>query len=222
MLISAGGWGSGAWALRALEQDGSVAWQYDPHIASGATPPTLGPDGTVYLSWDLRYFGAVESRGEERWSIYDDRAAFRKRPTVSPDGSVVIGAGGGFGIDGLVRAFDTNDGTELWATTLTLPFAGSVYTSGQPTFSRDGNVLYLGSSVFSGSTDGSFLFALAAASTSSSCVADTNSDGMLSPADFSAWVAAFNDNTPACDQNGDGVCTPADFSAWVANYNAGC
>ncbi|MCA9273690.1 MAG: hypothetical protein KDA31_11680 [Phycisphaerales bacterium] len=54
------------------------------------------------------------------------------------------------------------------------------------------------------------------------CIADTNGDGMLSPADFSAWVAAFNAMTAACDQNGDGACSPADFSAWVANYNAGC
>ena len=54
------------------------------------------------------------------------------------------------------------------------------------------------------------------------CLADTNSDGMLSPADFSAWVAAFNASAPVCDQNDDGSCTPADFSAWVANYNAGC
>ncbi len=54
------------------------------------------------------------------------------------------------------------------------------------------------------------------------CLADTNGDGVLSPADFSAWVAAFNAMDPACDQNGDGSCTPADFSAWVANFNAGC
>lgn len=57
---------------------------------------------------------------------------------------------------------------------------------------------------------------------STCCTADTNGDGMLSPADFSAWVAAYNAAAPACDQNADGVCTPADFSAWVANYNAGC
>lgn len=54
------------------------------------------------------------------------------------------------------------------------------------------------------------------------CFADTNGDGLVSPADFSAWVAAFNDNTPACDQNENGSCTPADFSAWVSNYNTGC
>ena len=54
------------------------------------------------------------------------------------------------------------------------------------------------------------------------CAADTNGDGVLSPADFTAWVAAFNAQSAACDQNGDGSCTPADFTAWVANYNAGC
>ena len=54
------------------------------------------------------------------------------------------------------------------------------------------------------------------------CRADTNLDGILSPADFTAWIAAFNAMAPACDQNDDSLCTPADFTAWIANYNAGC
>ena len=54
------------------------------------------------------------------------------------------------------------------------------------------------------------------------CVADTNGDGVLSPADFTAWIAAFNAMSAACDQNGDDLCTPADFTAWIANFNAGC
>ncbi len=54
------------------------------------------------------------------------------------------------------------------------------------------------------------------------CAADTNGDGMLTPADFTAWIAAFNAMGPECDQNGDSACTPADFTAWIANYNAGC
>ena len=54
------------------------------------------------------------------------------------------------------------------------------------------------------------------------CLPDVNHDGMVTPADFSAWVAAFNAQAPECDQNGDGACSPADFSAWVANFNAGC
>lgn len=54
------------------------------------------------------------------------------------------------------------------------------------------------------------------------CIADVNGDGLATPADFSAWVAAFNASAPGCDQNGDGLCTPSDFSAWIANFNAGC
>jgi len=54
------------------------------------------------------------------------------------------------------------------------------------------------------------------------CLADVNMDGVVTPADFTAWVAAFNAQATECDQNEDGLCTPADFTAWVANYNAGC
>ncbi len=56
----------------------------------------------------------------------------------------------------------------------------------------------------------------------SCCLGDTNGDGLLTPADFSAWIMAFNNQAPECDQNSDGLCTPADFSAWILNFNAGC
>ncbi|MEL6497614.1 MAG: GC-type dockerin domain-anchored protein [Planctomycetota bacterium] len=52
--------------------------------------------------------------------------------------------------------------------------------------------------------------------------ADTNNDGEITPADFNAWILAFNTQAPECDQNGDGQCTPADFNAWVLNFNLGC
>ncbi|GAB5496414.1 MAG: hypothetical protein Phyf2KO_14940 [Phycisphaerales bacterium] len=54
------------------------------------------------------------------------------------------------------------------------------------------------------------------------CLADVNGDGMATPADFTAWINAFNSNLPACDQNNDGACTPTDFTAWVNNFNNGC
>ncbi|GAB5496209.1 MAG: hypothetical protein Phyf2KO_12890 [Phycisphaerales bacterium] len=54
------------------------------------------------------------------------------------------------------------------------------------------------------------------------CLADVNGDGVVSPTDFTAWIAAFNQMGPECDQNGDGMCTPTDFTAWIANFNAGC
>lgn len=54
------------------------------------------------------------------------------------------------------------------------------------------------------------------------CAADVNSDGAATPADFNAWIQAFNAQSDACDQNADGQCTPADFNAWIVNFNAGC
>ncbi len=54
------------------------------------------------------------------------------------------------------------------------------------------------------------------------CLADVNDDGAISPADFTAWIAAYNSAGSGCDQNGDGSCTPADFTAWISNYNTGC
>ncbi|MEM9661970.1 MAG: GC-type dockerin domain-anchored protein [Planctomycetota bacterium] len=51
------------------------------------------------------------------------------------------------------------------------------------------------------------------------CPPDVNLDGMVTPADFNAWVIAFNNQSLKCDQNGDGECTPADFNAWIFNFN---
>ncbi|MEN1706388.1 MAG: hypothetical protein AAGJ54_12860 [Planctomycetota bacterium] len=51
--------------------------------------------------------------------------------------------------------------------------------------------------------------------------ADVNGDCFITPADFNAWVAAYNAGGLRCDQNGDRECTPADFNAWVLNFNSG-
>ena len=58
--------------------------------------------------------------------------------------------------------------------------------------------------------------------TDETCLADVNADGMVDPADFNAWIIAFNNGDPECDQNSDNLCTPADFNAWIVNFNAGC
>lgn len=50
-------------------------------------------------------------------------------------------------------------------------------------------------------------------------LADVNNDGLVTPADFNAWIIAFNNNDPAADQNCDGSVTPADFNAWIINFN---
>ena len=51
--------------------------------------------------------------------------------------------------------------------------------------------------------------------------ADQNSDGAVTPADFSSWISNFNANDPVADVNIDGAVTPADFSAWISAFNLG-
>ncbi|MEO1585529.1 MAG: choice-of-anchor Q domain-containing protein [Planctomycetota bacterium] len=54
------------------------------------------------------------------------------------------------------------------------------------------------------------------------CLADTNGDGLATPADFTRWIAEFNTGGSLADQNRDGEVTAADFTSWVLNYNRGC
>ncbi len=51
--------------------------------------------------------------------------------------------------------------------------------------------------------------------------ADQNSDGQVTPADFTAWVANFNAQSLVADVNQDGLVTPTDFAAWIAAFNQG-
>ncbi len=51
--------------------------------------------------------------------------------------------------------------------------------------------------------------------------ADQNLDGVVSPADFNAWILNFNQGSLIADTNQDGLTTPADFNAWILAFNAG-
>lgn len=56
----------------------------------------------------------------------------------------------------------------------------------------------------------------------SACLADTNRDGMLTPQDFTAWLAAYNTGSSIADQNRDGRISPRDFTVWIDTFNQGC
>ena len=51
--------------------------------------------------------------------------------------------------------------------------------------------------------------------------ADQNQDGIVTPADFTAWIANYNTANLLADVNQDGFVTPADFTAWIAAFNQG-
>ncbi len=51
--------------------------------------------------------------------------------------------------------------------------------------------------------------------------ADQNSDGMVTPADFNAWLANYNANDLKADVNQNAAVEPSDFTAWLAAFNLG-
>ncbi|MEO1716806.1 MAG: VCBS repeat-containing protein, partial [Planctomycetota bacterium] len=52
--------------------------------------------------------------------------------------------------------------------------------------------------------------------------ADLDGDGDRDEDDLAAWVTAFRDGDPRADQNFDGVVSTADFNAWILNRNNAC
>jgi hypothetical protein len=51
--------------------------------------------------------------------------------------------------------------------------------------------------------------------------ADQNADGIVSPADFNAWILNFNQGSLVADTNQDGLVSPADFNGWILAFNQG-
>lgn len=132
-------------------------------------------------------------------------------------GIVAVGARWGTP-KGAAYLFDATTGTEL---AKLLPRAENLGGLLGNSIAMSGNTIAVGATtnITNGAASGAaFLFSLPA----TDCAADTNNDDTLSPADFTAWIAAFNANAPRCDQNDDDACTPDDFTAWIVNFNAGC
>ena len=182
----------------------------------------FGPDGTSGLVKLIRSGEPVPGLSNSLYSSTPGVSELQLNQT----GQVAAYSGitGGSPGDGCIVLTGTTNGTVLIAA------VGQTIDVNNDPLVADMRTISLVSSKFKLNDAGQILFLLKFTDNStglfladtSPCIADTNADGVLSPADFSAWVAAFNATAPECDQNGDGLCTPADFSAWVANYNAGC
>jgi len=53
-------------------------------------------------------------------------------------------------------------------------------------------------------------------------LADLDEDGDYDADDFNLWVSYYKAQDPRADQNRDGLITPADFSAWLGNISSPC
>lgn len=53
-------------------------------------------------------------------------------------------------------------------------------------------------------------------------LADLDEDGDYDANDFNLWISFYQAQDPRADQNRDGLITPADFSAWLGNVSSPC
>ena len=194
-----------------IEGDNVLAIQ--AAIAGQATDEVLQPDTTYTLSFlagispfDSEYFFGVTL------TAIDDAVTL---PLEGQPGVTRLQAGSFFPPspqpDGILRRYEFS-----YTTPETLPSHLAGRRLGINIFGSDGipRVVY---------DD----FRLDAKPNAPDCPADVNNDGVASPADFTAWLACFNDpmSAPYCDRadvNASGSVDPADFTAWLAAFSAGC
>ncbi len=194
----------------ATDADGSgSAWLTDNSSSNGGnsdvdngsvtlTSPVLGPvpDGSLAFSYWLSDTDAAPlGPGDGLAVLIDalDGAGFRTVRTYTE-------AGGAWRTDRLMPGVD-------------LPEGGAFRVRFEATDANTENIVEAG-------IDAVMLSMIECAGCDNP--ADTNGDGVVTPADYNAWILAYNNAAPECDQNGDGLCTPADYNAWILNFNDGC
>ncbi|HSN54203.1 MAG TPA: PQQ-binding-like beta-propeller repeat protein, partial [Candidatus Sulfomarinibacteraceae bacterium] len=132
-------WGSASGiGLGAYDPDGVLQWTALDSLTNVLTNPSVGPDGSIYTSRNLRELWSIHPDGSTRWSVTD--ADVLDSPEVSPDGGTLLVGGRVGGSHGFVRAFDAADGTRLWEELIPPELGYGVTPSARPLFSADGSL----------------------------------------------------------------------------------
>lgn len=159
LYLSAMG-GANGWGLKRVDpSNGDVLWNYSPWPSNGMSPPSVGPNGSVYLSRSLSYLDSVTSSGQVRWTFFD--GSIIDNPAVSPGGSIVVaGTRPNFGEPGSARAWNASTGALKWQVDLPNENGGYQVVFTQPRFSADSATAYFGTAVLGGGDQYSYLYAV--------------------------------------------------------------
>jgi len=135
----------GTWhrAGEAFNPDGSQLWRFDGFpLATAATTPSLGTDGTHYTTnQGVRVF-ALDPSGFERWQRELDEGV--GGPEVDPSNHQVLLPIGAYNLPAAVRAIDAGNGADLWRTELVPPAAGvTMSIDAGMAFSPGGDTAYV-------------------------------------------------------------------------------
>lgn len=210
--------GAGGWAVEAFSPGGSSQWIFDPYMASTVSCPTVGPDGAIYVSWDVSRVGKANPDGSAAWEIFL-AGWLDGGPVISPNNDVLVmnGADDISGPDS-VWGLDPANGAVLWTFTFDSPEG---INTERPILSADGAVAYVPTTVSNDPVNEEYCYVYALGTDSTpTASADLDNDGCVGFGDFSILSAGWG--TPAGDIDGDGATDFADFAILASQWGAGC
>ena len=154
--------GANGWSLRRVQPStGDVLWGYSPWPSNGMSAPSVGPDGSIYLSRSLSFLDSVTPTGQPRWTFSD--GSIIDHPAVTPDGSIVVaGSRPNFGEPGSVRGWNAATGSLAWQVDLPNENGGYQIAYTRSRFSADSQTAYFGTAILGGGGEYSFLYAVQA------------------------------------------------------------
>ncbi len=200
------------WALWAFDAaTGERLWYYDPDILSAASGPEVGPDGTIYFSWDISRVGAVTKDGDPLWT-HIDFTGVRTMPTVTNDNNVVMVGGGNFGESGTFKALDAKTGEELWKVQLQ-DENGNIVPDVRPLATSDSQMSYWPTVIVADSEafQYCYLYAVHVGEPDGppATPGDLNGDSVIGVADLTillgSWGPCVNPSVCPADLTGDGA-----------------
>ena len=119
---------------------GTINWRYKVRADGDVeTPPTVGPDGTIYMASDALssgWFFAMNPDGSVKWKCITGGATHNVSPALSPDGETVYVTTGAR----ILVAVDTATGVEIWRTILSPGGTGNRHSNFSPVIAPDGTI----------------------------------------------------------------------------------
>ncbi|MGP1346813.1 MAG: outer membrane protein assembly factor BamB family protein [Phycisphaerales bacterium] len=222
-MMEFGGIGGVGWGLQSFEPSGDRSWRFDPGIASGATRPAIGADGSIYLGWDLLRLSAVNPDGGERWRTVRDSVSYQG-PIPSPSGDAVLALGNytdPVGSGSFVELRAADDGEQFWTQDVMDEDGTPVTIYTKPRFSTDGQAAYVIALELPITPVSTYrVIAFDVSDEVGGPAGDLNGDGWVDSTDLGILLGAFG-TTGAGDVNGDGATDSEDLGILLSAFGTG-
>lgn len=187
---------------------------------STVSHPSVGPDGSIYFSWDLGRLTAVNHDGSERWTIFQE--VMYGGPMPSPTGNLLLAIGNqSFQQPGFIEGRDTEDGEVLWSQTIRDDEGADVSVYSRPRFAPDGDSAYFSALPQPSTPTTTFRLFAIDTTVSPTTTGDLDGDGVVNSDDLFELLGAWGPcggGSCSADLNGDGVVNTDDLFELLGSW----